>query len=229
MAFNRIRLLLAALVALVAVPVVAQIGFSESYTFLKAVRERDGAKVDTITSNPSTTVINARDRDSGEGALHIVTRGRDLNWLVFLLARRARPDIGTSDGTTPLMIAAQIGWRDGAEQLIARGATVNASNSRGETPLMLAVQRNDLPMVRLLLSQGADPNQTDNVSGNSAMDYARQGGARATSVLRALEAPPPRPAAPGTTTAPRPPTTPLLPVPRPTTPQATTPQATTPR
>jgi ankyrin repeat protein len=219
MAFNRMRLLLAAIVALIAVPVVAQIGFSESYTFLKAVRERDGAKVDSITSNPSTTVINARDRDSGEGALHIVTRGRDLNWLVFLLARRARPDIGSSDGTTPLMIAAQIGWRDGAEQLIARGATVNASNSRGETPLMLAVQRNDLPMVRLLLSQGADPNQTDNVSGNSAIDYARQGGARATSILRALEAPAPRPAAPGTTTAPRPPTAP----------QATTPQPTAPR
>lgn len=218
MAFNRTGLLLAAIVALIAVPVAAQIGFSESYSFLKAVRERDGAKVDSITSNPSSTVVNARDRDSGEGALHIVTRGRDLNWLVFLLARRARPDITTNDGTTPLMLAAQIGWRDGAEQLLARGATVNASNSRGETPLMLAVQRNDLPMVRLLLSQGADPNQTDNVSGNSAMDYARQGGARSTSILRALEAPPPRPAQPGTTTAPRPPSAP---------PPATTP--TTPR
>jgi ankyrin repeat protein len=215
MAINRMRFLLAAVLALVAVPVLAQIGFSEGYSFLKAVRERDGAKVDTITSNPSSTVINTRDRDSGDGALHIVTRGRDLNWLVFLLARRARPDIGTNDGTTPLMLAAQIGWRDGAEQLIARGASVNASNSRGETPLMLAVQRNDLAMVRLLLSQGADPNQTDNVSGNSAIDYARQGGGRSTAILRALEAPPPRPTTPGTTTAPRPPTAPT------TTPPAT--------
>jgi ankyrin repeat protein len=186
----RFRLLLPVLLALVAVPAIAQIGFSESYTFLKAVRERDGATVDTITSNPSSTSVNARDRDSGEGALHIVVRGRDYNWLVFLLSRRARPDIGTSDGTTPLMMAAQIGWREGAEQLLARGASVNLSNSRGETPLMYAVQRNDLAMVRLLLSRGADPNQTDNVSGNSAMDYARQGGARATSILRALEAPP---------------------------------------
>jgi ankyrin repeat protein len=192
----RFRLLLPVLLALVAVPAIAQIGFSESYTFLKAVRERDGATVDTITSNPSSTAINARDRDSGEGALHIVVRGRDYNWLVFLLSRRARPDIGTSDGTTPLMMAAQIGWREGAEQLLARGANVNVSNSRGETPLMYAVQRNDLPMVRLLLTRGADPNQTDNVSGNSAMDYARQGGARSTSILRALEAPP---AAAGTT------------------------------
>lgn len=185
----RIRLLLPFLLALVAMPALAQIGFSESYTFLKAVRERDGAVVDTITSNPSSTAVNARDRDTGEGALHILVRGRDYNFLVFLLARRARPDIGTNDGTTPLMMAAQIGWREGAEQLLARGANVNLSNSRGETPLMYAVQRNDLPMVRLLLAQGADPNQTDNVSGNSAMDYARQGGSRSTSVLRALEAP----------------------------------------
>ncbi len=187
----RFRLLLPVLVALAAVPAIAQIGFSESYTFLKAVRERDGATVDNITSNPSSTAVNARDRDTGEGALHILVRGRDYNFLVFLLARRARPDIGTNDGTTPLMMAAQIGWREGAEQLLARGANVNLSNSRGETPLMYAVQRNDLAMVRLLLSRGADPNQTDNVSGNSAIDYARQGGARATSILRALEAPPP--------------------------------------
>jgi ankyrin repeat protein len=201
MSAARLRLLLPALLALVAVPVVAQIGFSESYTFLKAVRERDGAKVDEITSNPSSTAVNARDRDSGEGALHILVRGRDINWLNFLLARGARPDIGNNDGTTPLMMAAQIGWRDGAERLLARGANANASNSRGETPLMYAVQRNDLAMVRLLLSRGADPDQTDNVSGNSALDYARQGGARSTSVLRALEAPPATAATP--TTPPR--------------------------
>jgi len=187
MAGARFRLLAWALIALAAAPALAQ--FSESYTFLKAVRERDGAKVDTITSNPASTAVNARDRDSGEGALHILVRGRDLNWLVFMLARRARPDIASNDGTTPLMVAAQIGWREGAEQLLARGANVNLGNSRGETPLMLAVQRYDLTMVRLLLSQGADPNQTDNVSGNSAIDYARQGGARSTAILRALEAP----------------------------------------
>ena len=189
MAESRFRLIVAAVVALVAVPSIAQIGFSESYTFLKAVRERDGAKVESITSNPSSTAVNAREQSSGEGALHILVRGRDLNWLRFLLANRARPDLASNDGTTPLMLAAQIGWRDGAEQLLARGANVNLGNSRGETALIYAVQRYDLPMVRLLLTVGANPNQTDNVSGNSAVDYARQGGARATSILRALETP----------------------------------------
>ena len=43
-------------------------------------------------------------------------------------------------------------------------------------------------MVRLLLSQRADPNQTDNVAGNSAIDYARQD-TRAAAILRELEQP----------------------------------------
>ena len=41
-------------------------------------------------------------------------------------------------------------------------------------------------MVRLLLARRADPNQTDNVAGNSAIDYARQDG-RARAILRELE------------------------------------------
>jgi hypothetical protein len=41
-------------------------------------------------------------------------------------------------------------------------------------------------MVRLLLSQRANPNQTDNLSGNSALDYARQD-PRAAAILRELE------------------------------------------
>ena len=51
---------------------------------------------------------------------------------------------------------------------------------------MVAVQQRDLGMVRLLLSGRADPNQTDNVSGYSAPDYARQD-PRAALILRELE------------------------------------------
>ena len=103
-----------------------------------------------------------------------------------MLGRGARPDIQSNDGTTPLILAAQIGWREGAEQLLARRANPNLGNSRGETPLIFAVQRRDLQMVRLLLSQRADPNQTDNVAGYSAIDYARQD-RRAAAILRELE------------------------------------------
>ena len=181
---NRL-LLAAALAASIAVPVAAQ-SFSEGYTFLKAVRERDGNTAERILSNPASTAVNIRDPGTGETALHILVRGRDAGWLGYMLGRGARPDTGDREGNTPLIIAAQIGWLDGAEILLGRRASVNLGNSRGETPLIVAVQRRDMLMVRLLVQQGANPNQTDHVAGNSAIDYARQDN-RATAILRVLE------------------------------------------
>jgi ankyrin repeat protein len=186
--FNKFgRLVAASMVLALAVPAAGQQGFSDSFTFLKAVRERDGEKVTNLVAEPGSIVINTRDRGSGEGALHIVVKGRDLNWLVFLLGKGARPDLQTNRGETPLTLAAQIGWVEGAEQLLAQRASVNLANGRGETPLILATQRRDLAMVRLLLARGADPKRTDNVAGMSALDYARQD-PRAGTVLKLLEA-----------------------------------------
>ncbi|HEX9932484.1 MAG TPA: ankyrin repeat domain-containing protein [Allosphingosinicella sp.] len=180
------RVLFAAVLAVTAMPAIAQ--FSDSFNFLKAVRSRDGAKVTEIVSNPGSTAINARDRDSGEGALHILARGRDMGWLGYLLSRGARPDLQDNQGNTPLIVAAQIGWAEGAEALLSRRANVNLANNRGETPLILAVQRRDAAMVRLLMSRGADPNRADSVVGLTALDYARRD-ARAAPILRLLEAP----------------------------------------
>ena len=172
-----------------AAPAAAQMGFSDTYTLLKAVRERDVATAQRILADPSSTALNARDQQSGEGALHIVVRRRDLPWLNFLIARRPRIDLESNDGMTALALASQIGWYDGVQRLLAAGARVNAGNRRGETPLMFAVQRIDVPLVRLLLQQGADPNVTDNTAGLSAIDYAARD-PRAAQILRMLrEAP----------------------------------------
>ena len=184
------RGLLAAVLAVVAVPAFAQ--FSDGYNFLKAVRERDATVVTEMSANPASNAINAPDASTGERPLHILVRGRDLNWLVYMLSRGARPDIQDNEGNTPLIAAARIGWTEGAEQLLARGASVDQPNGRGETPLIVAVQRRDLALVRLLLGQGADPNRTDSVAGYSALDYARRDG-RAAPILRLLEAPRERP------------------------------------
>ena len=193
--FN-VRLLAAALAAVIAVPALAQIGFSDGYAFLKAVRERDGTKVMEAVNNPGSTVINHRDSETGDGALHILVRDRNLAWLRFLLARGARPDIQNDGGTTPLQLAAQIGWVAGAEALLDRRADPNLSTSRGETPLIFAVQGRHLAMVRLLVSRRADPDLSDSQQGYSALDYARRD-PRAAQILRELEAPRPT-AAPGT-------------------------------
>lgn len=171
---------------LTALPAAAQ-KFSDGYTFLQGVKERDGNKVEPLLSAPGSVIINSKD-GNGEGALHIVTRGRDSTWLRFLLAKGARADIQNKTGDTPLIIAAQLGWMEGAELLLQRRASVDTPNGRGETPLMFAVRNRDVAMTRLLLSKGANPKRTDSVAGYSALDYARQD-QRAAAIVKLLEAP----------------------------------------
>jgi ankyrin repeat protein len=186
--FNKFgRATAASMFLILAVPAAGQMSFSDSFTFLKAVKERDGDKVTALVSEPGSVVINTRDRSSGEGALHYVVRGRDLTWLSFLLGKGARPDLASNRGDTPLTLAAQIGWLEGAELLLSRRANVDLGNGRGETALILATQRRDLPMVRMLLGRKADPNRADRVAGMSALDYAKQD-PRAGAVLKLLEA-----------------------------------------
>ena len=180
---------IAAIALIASAPLAAQQMFGDSYTFLKAVKERDGTTATSLVSEPGTTVINARDRGSGDGALHYVVRDRDTRWLNFLLDKGARADLQNHQGDTALGIAAQIGWLDGAQLLLARRASVDLANSRGETPLILAVHRRDLPMVRLLLGKGANPKRTDRIAGLSALDYAQRD-TRSAAILKLLQAPP---------------------------------------
>jgi ankyrin repeat protein len=171
--------------ALAAAPAGAQ-QYSNGYNFIKAVKDRDPTKVTQLVSEPGSTVINARDGDTGDGALHILVRGRDYTWLSFMLGKRARPDLQNAQGETPLNLAAQLSWLEGAELLLNHGAAVDLANSRGETPLIMAVHRRDLAMVRLLLSHGANPKKPDRSAGYSALDYAKQD-TRSPAILRVLE------------------------------------------
>lgn len=151
-------------------PLSAQM-FSEGYEFLKAVKDRDGDKVTQALNEPGSTVVNARDLSSGETALHIVTARRDLIWIKFLTQKGANPNIRDKKGVSPLQLAVQLGFPEGAEALLKAGADVDVNDSAGETPLIAAVHRRDAPLVRILLANGADPDRTDN-SGRSARDYA---------------------------------------------------------
>ena len=175
-------------------PVAAQ-SYSDGYSFLKAVRDHDGSKVmEFVGGDRGAIVINSKDAGNGDTALHIVTRNRDYDWLSYLLGKGAQPSLENKAGDTPLIIAAQIGWAEGADLLIGHRAAVDQPNSRGETPLILAVQGHDPAMVQLLVARGADPKRTDNAAGYSAIDYAKRD-PRGAPLLRLLEAPkaPPRP------------------------------------
>jgi uncharacterized protein len=155
------------------VPLAAQSGgmMSEGYEFLKAVRERNGTKVTEALTQPGNTLIGTRDLNTGETALHIVVERRDATWVRFLLSNGANPNIEDKKGRTPLTVATDLAFVEGAEALLKAGARVDEPNAAGETPLISAVHRRDIGLVRLLLSSGANPRRSDN-SGRSALDYA---------------------------------------------------------
>ena len=115
MARTKTLLLAAALAAAIAVPVAAQ-SFSEGFTFLKAVRERDGNTAERIISNPGSTAINTRDPGSGETALHILVRGRESSWLSYMLGRGGvSPEtVGVLDcgfSSSRRIAVARLSWR----------------------------------------------------------------------------------------------------------------------
>ncbi len=167
-----IRLLLPALL-LTAVPAAAQMSQSQGYKFLEAVRNSKGDEVIKILDEPGQRIVNAKDVTTGEGALHIVIKRGDETYLRYLLARGADPNLRDGRGDTPLLLAVQYGQNGMVEILTKAKANVNLGNGGGETPLIRAVQKRDLALVRELLAAGANPDQTDNVAGMSARDYAR--------------------------------------------------------
>ncbi|WP_347271744.1 ankyrin repeat domain-containing protein [Rhizorhabdus histidinilytica] len=174
----------AATIGLAAAPAAAQ--FSDSYNFLNAVRQSDGTKATKALEGNGATLVNTRDYSTGETALMITIKRRDLTWSSFLLGKGANPNVRDAQGNAPLHAAALLGFTEGAELLLARRAQVNMANNSGETPLIIAVQQRNVPMVRLLLMNGADPKIADRIAGKSARDYASED-PRGSAVLKVID------------------------------------------
>ena len=167
-------------------PSLAMAQFSDSYTFLKAVRDRDGAKVTELIDKPGSTIVNTRDISTGETALMIATRARDLTWMNFLLGKGANPNLADRQGITPLMTATQLRFPEGAQLLLEQKAQVDRAANGGETALIRAVHLRDTAMVQILISHGANPDKRD-LTGLSARDYAERD-ARGTALATIIEA-----------------------------------------
>jgi ankyrin repeat protein len=154
-------------------PAAAQ--FSDSYKFLEAVRKGDNDAILKALEQPGVTLVNTKDKITGETALLITIGRRDVAHTRYPLSRGARPELTDNQGRSPLMLAVEKRFFEGAEMLLGVSANPNQTNNSGETPLIRAVQMRDLAMVRLLMTAGADPNRRDALAGQSAIDYARQG------------------------------------------------------
>lgn len=185
--------ILSALAITIAVPVAFGVAapaafaqFSDSYNFLKAVRERDGTEATKLLTESNNRIVDTRDDGSGETALLIVVQAQDTTWLGFLLQKGANPNLADKKGNTPLMRAAQLGYVEGVEWLLDKNAKFDAHNRGGETALILAVHAKKLETVRQLLKAGANPDKRDHLAGMSARDYAQRDG-RGTAILNAIE------------------------------------------
>jgi ankyrin repeat protein len=86
-----------------------------------------------------------------------VAAGNDDVASFLLLAKRADVNRATSDGSTPLMIAASKGHRSAVELLLKQGAEVNRITKNGCSALMLAALAGHEDIATLLLERGADP------------------------------------------------------------------------
>lgn len=175
--------MLAAAIGLTA-PAIAQ--FSDTYTFLQAVKDRDGDKAMGVLNKGALNVINTREATTGETALHLVVKKHDMTWLGFLLGKDADPNLRDRQGNTPLMVAAQTGDAEAARLLLQVGAQVDTPNNSGETPLIRATLNRDLPMATLLVANGANPRTRDTMQGKSAVDYANED-KRGASIARILQ------------------------------------------
>jgi uncharacterized protein len=160
--------------------------FSDSYNFLKAVRDRKGDEAEKFLAEPGSVIINTRDGSTGQTALHIVIDRRDSTWLGYLLQKGANPNLADKQGTTPLMLATQLNFIDGIDWLVRKKAQVDQTNRAGETALILAVQLRNGEAVRALLKAGANPDKRDSRAGYSAREYAKQDG-RASAIVSIIE------------------------------------------
>jgi len=120
------------------------------------------------------TVNRPRRYDSGETPMHAAARLGDGVVMAAALRRGVgRPDVQSSDGTTPLHIAARERHSGCVDMLCtaARSGAVNVADKSRLTPLHCAVSSCALDAVRILLRHGADPNVVDR-DGLAPLHYA---------------------------------------------------------
>ena len=95
-----------------------------------------------------------------ESPLHLAVKHRDMHEVQRVLQSGAvHVNALDQEGYSALLIACQLGFFEGAAELVAAGAEINQWQQDGGTPLIAAAWRKDAPLARMLLESGrCDPN-----------------------------------------------------------------------
>ena len=157
-----------------------------SLEIVKALLAR-GAKVDAPLKRalPGRSGMDAGDTSLGDGTTPLMRAARsgDHQVIRMLLEKGADPKLATRDGSTALLFAAGVGYRDkntrGSEAdalesvkvLMAAGLDLKQTTNRGENTLHGAANRGSDLIVQFLLDQGMDVNAT-NKQGFTPLDIA---------------------------------------------------------
>jgi uncharacterized protein len=124
--------------------------------------------------------VNARERLTGQGALHWAAARSEPEMVKLLLRYRANPNVRSefdtdrrqitsepriqarpTGGFTPLIYAARAGCSACAKALVEGGADINLTDPDGETPLLIATENFHFDLAAYLLGRGANPNRWD--------------------------------------------------------------------
>ena len=151
-----------------------------------ARRPPDHRVLETVTLLLELGSDAAAATPSGQTALHGAASMWEDEVIQLLVDHGADPQITTVEGTTPLAVAAGIGYNEGTRQApdeqvleairlaIASGNDPNLSNKHGQTPLHGAVYRGLEPAIQLLVDEGASMDAVDAV-GRTPLKLAEEG------------------------------------------------------
>lgn len=150
--------------------------FYDEYTLLEACLEYDFEAVQNILDDtPTDEELNERDQSGKTALCHACASG--LLPIVQLLSEVSGVDVnqGDKEGNTPLIFAAQAGYREIVRILLHefRKIRVDHKNKAGFTALMKAALQGRTSCAKLLLYAGANPKLRDNGRQLCAEEWAR--------------------------------------------------------
>ena len=150
-----------------------------AFEMLKTLVSQDN--VLELARNATLVAEHARTVDiNGRGLLHAAAHARAGDTLQWLLDTGAMSvDMADSQGETPLMRAAWLGYKPGVDMLLEAGAKLTQTSLAGGTPLHFAYAGGSAAaeVVETLLSAGASADATDKSGANPA-SWAAQAAAR---------------------------------------------------